>query len=117
MKRAKPLIYKLRRALNKEGIIVKISTEEFYSVKHEKLFTKHKVQFTTKEEIKLRSELYNLKQKKKYETGKEKRKIEDSIEDIDNKIKKITYPKQEFFKEIDVLLYLADKYKEVKHDG
>lgn len=117
MKRAKPLINKLRRALSKEGIIVKISTEEFYSIKHDKLFTKHKVQLTTKEEMTLRSTLYELKQKKKYLLGKDKEDLENKMEEIDDRIKEITFPKKEFFKELDVLLYLADKYKEVRHDG
>lgn len=105
-------------AFKMKGKIVKINKEQRYSLKLSKIFNVYTVQITTENEIVMRSMLYQLKKDLKNAQDIEtKLDIEDRIQDLTNAINDITIPKLETFKQIDILLYLADKYKEVVDNG
>lgn len=100
MKGIQSKINKLVLAFLQKEIIVKISTNQSYSLK-----------FTTETDILLRKELYALRTEYK---GKSKPfRIKNRIEELKAEIKEMTEPKLEFKNKIEMLVYLSERYKEL----
>lgn len=111
MKGIQSKINKLVLAFLQKEIIVKISTNQSYSLKFKKMFTNYSVKFTTETEILLRKELYALRTEYK---GKSKPfRIKNRIEELKAEIKEMTEPQLEFKNKIEMLIYLSERYKEL----
>lgn len=103
-------INKLLKAFECLNKIVKISTEQFYSVKFKKTFTEYTVNITTEQEILKRKEMYELK--KEYKRTGDKTTF-DRITDLEEEISLMSIPLFKCRNKTDMLLYLVGKYKEL----
>lgn len=116
MKGAQQKINKLILALNQKGRIILISPRQFYSKKLSKVCTCYEITEGTPRKQKLNKELKEIKKEIK-ELKKKKEDIKELVEKC-NKIKKelekFLKGKFELFGKVNVLMFLANLYKEVK---
>lgn len=119
MKKIQNKINKLIIALKMRGIITYINAEQSYSLELKKTFTYYIVRFTTEENIVYRKELrlklaINKELIKKCSKGSyEYSRLKQIIEGINSEIKFSCSSKNEFTSKVKILLFLADKYKEL----
>lgn len=111
-------INNLVTAFRMRDIIIKINTNQFYSIKFKKTFTIFELKENTIKELKL---LRKLNEKKsdlkalKKDKGKTElvEKLEKEVEALKEKTDKLYVPKREFRNKIDLLVYLANRYNGV----
>ena len=108
---AQKLIDKLVLAFNQKGKIIKISTIENYSLKFNKLFKRYKLKETTIEELELRHQYYQLK--KEYKNRGKPPGIERELKEIEDRLESMVVPVIDFKNKIEIVKYLAAKYKEL----
>lgn len=101
-------IYKLTLALRQKGIIVKMNSEQRYSLKLDKVFTRYSIKETTVEEVKLRKIYY-----KKREEAKKDFSLLEEVQDLKQQVESMAIPVKEFNSKLDIMIYLAKRYKEV----
>lgn len=104
-------INKLILAFNQKQKIIKISTKENYSLKFKKVFKTYKLQETTETEILLKKEFYKLK--KEYKNKIKPPEIKEKLDTMKKELESIRVPKVELKNKIEVLKYLANRYKEL----
>lgn len=91
------------------NIIIKIKIEDRYSILNKKVFKMYRIIETTEEEILLKQEYYRLLKeckKKNYPPDLKKELLKSK-----EKLEKIKKPSLEFFKKIDVLVYLVKRFR------
>lgn len=114
MKNIQKKINKLVLAFKMKGKIIKIDQKQLYSHKYEKVFTVYNFSETTKDEMKLKFDLRELKKEEKETKDKKIRKeLEEKIKKITKKLSEIKVPSIEFSKKINLLLYMVERYKEL----
>lgn len=114
MKNIQKKINKLVLAFKMKGKIIKIDQKQIYSHKYEKVFTVYNFSETTKEEMKLKAEMRNLKKEVKETKDSEVRKKGNKrIGVIMDELSEIKIPSIEFSKKIDLLLHMVERYKEL----
>lgn len=108
MKGARQKISKLLLALKQKGRIILISNRQFYSKKLDKICTCYEITEQSERKKEIKNKLKELR--------KNKKKNKDDIIELEEKIRKEGYIMQkiEIFGKVDVLLFLANLYKEVK---
>lgn len=104
-------INKLILAFNQKQKIIKISTKENYSLKFKKVFKTYKLQETTETEILLKKEYYSLK--KEYKNKIKPPEIVEKLDTMQKQLIDIKVPVKECKNKIDILKYLANRYKEL----
>lgn len=111
MKGIQPKVNKLIMALMQCGKIIKIQTQENYSMKFKKIFRTYKIVETTEEEIELKKRYYKLKEEYKAR-GKPPDMLK-KIQELKQEIDLNKRPIIEVSNKIDILQYLVDRYKEL----
>lgn len=111
-------INNLVTAFRMREVIIKINSNQVYSIKFKKTFTTFEVKENTIAELKLLKKLRDkkvmLKEYKKDKTkAEEVDKLEKEVEKLKEKTDKLYVPKREFRNKIDMLIYLADRYNGV----
>lgn len=107
-------INKIILALFQYERIVKIQTQENYSLKFKKIFRIYKVIETTEREIEVKKEFYKLK--KEYKNRIKPPDIENRLEILKTEMKSLKIPVIEFKNKIEVLKYLIERYKKFKEE-
>lgn len=97
-------INKLKMAIASEGRVVKINIEQFYSKEKKRLFVCYKVSEVTPKKYEIKDQIKELKKKKanKEEVERLKKYVKDNY----------LVGTEEFFRKIDLLLFLVKYYKE-----
>lgn len=108
MKGVQSKINKLTLAFQMKGRIVKVNYEQFYSMKHDKVFNKITLYETCREEIKLKKKYREIKSEYKKNKCEE---LEKKIEKIEKRLKKLHVPSVEFKSKINLLIHMAERYK------
>lgn len=114
-------INSLVMAFRAKDIIIKINTKQVYSIKYKKTFTSFELKENSIKELKLLAKLREKKARLK-EIKKDKTKADeiDKLEKETNILKektdKMYIPKREFRNKVDMLVYLADRYKGVDNN-
>lgn len=106
---AHKLIDKLVLAFDRKGKIISVSTEENYSLKLKKMFKRYKLKETTVEELELKRKYYQLK--KEYKNRGKPPGIRNEIQELGERLKNVSVPVVEFTSKVDLVKYLAEKYK------
>ena len=115
MKGIQNKINKLLLAFKMKEKIIKIDQKQLYSHKYDRIFTIYNFSETTKKELLLKKDLKLLKNDlKSIEDKKEKKEIKKKIEKIKNQLEGEKMPNIEFSKKRDLLLYMVDRYKELR---
>lgn len=104
-------IDKLIIAFKQQDKIIKISVDENYSLKFKKVFRIYKIYETTETEILLKREFYKLR--KEYKNKIKPPEIEEKLDTMKKELENIRVPKVELKNKIEVLKYLANRYKEL----
>lgn len=104
-------IDKLTMALMQIGKIIKIQTQENYSMKFKKIFRTYKIIETTEEEIELKKRYYKLREEYKAR-GKPPDMLK-KIQELKQEIDLNKRPIIEASNKIDVLQHLVGRYKEL----
>lgn len=114
MKGIQVKLNKLVLALTSKGRIIKINQEQYYSKKFEKVFTNFIVSETCKEEMKIKSLIKEIRENIKVTKDKNyKKELKKEKERLEITLGKISVPKYEFRKKLDMLLHLVKRYEEV----
>lgn len=111
MKGIQPKVNKLIMALMQCGKIIKIQTQENYSMKFKKIFRTYKIVETTEEEIELKKRYYKLK--KEYKARGKPPDMLKKIQELKQEIDLNKRPIIEVSNKIDILQYLVGRYKEL----
>lgn len=120
MKGIQGKIYKLVLAFRQRKRIIKININQNWSIKYNKMFTVYTVKEQTIEELELKKVFWDkkklLKQLKGTNAKEEVNTLKKELHQLECKIEEITVLNQEFRNKIDVLVYLAERYKKVVED-
>lgn len=107
-------INKIILALLQQDRIIKIQTQENYSMKFKKIFRVYKIIETTETEIELKKEFYSLR--REYKNKSKPPEIIEKIKKIKLEIDSLKIPKVECKSKVKVLLYLIERYKSLKNE-
>lgn len=104
-------INKLVIALLQMDKIIKIQVQENYSFKFKRTFRTYKIVETTETEIKLKQEYYSLK--KEYKNKIKSPNVEEKLRTLKADLQYMKVPVIEFRNKVEILIYLAERYKEL----
>lgn len=90
-------------------VIIKVQVEERYSLSKNRIFRVYKIVENTEEELLLKQEYYKLLNQ--YKSKGRPSHMKKELTRYEQKIKELKKPMVEFFKKIDVLVYLVKRYK------
>lgn len=112
MRSVQTKINKLVIALIQLGRIIKIQTQENYSIKFKKIFKTYKIIETTETEIELKKKYYELK--KEYKRKGKPPNLLAKLEEMKEALNMLKMPVIEVKNKIEILMYLHNRYKELK---